>query len=184
MIVYLEQINVVSDKISNVSNASNITESERADGVQTVIYCIAVVLVCFEFTTNFLVIELLSTRKTLRTKRYTVLVMSLGVADFVISLAGVVWLVSQRLGPQSAYLCGSATYIWSLGMFMSFYFTFLISLNRYLTALNSAWTNKLFGYGRKYILMLIPSVVMASTNPIFAINWNKEIMFCQIGTMV
>ena len=185
-LLYLTSFNQFCFRTMSNISGFNVTAGDE-EGVQIPVYRIAIMVVCFEFTTNFLVILLLSTRQILRKKRYTMLVMSLGVADFVSAIAGVVWLVSQRLyglGPQSAYICGTNIYLLSLGMFMSLYFTFVISLQRYLTTINSTWENKIFGYGRKYFLMLIPSLIIALSNPMFAMNWNREIPVCKIETMV
>ena len=169
---------------SNAINGTSLSGDTIGEGhVSLVVYVTSCIIVLFEFTSNALVIFILSTRKTLRKKRYTVLVMSLGVADFVISLAGLLWLLSQRIDPQSVYLCGSMLVLFTLGTFMSVYFTFVISLNRYLTATNTTWNNRMYGGGRKYALMYIPSAAIAAVSLVFTSAMENSISSCSVENM-
>ena len=120
-------------------NSSNTTNEENYAKrmIEEMFYIAGFLLAAFAFTTNFLISFLLSTRKKLHEQTYTFLVMNLSVADLVVSTGVFGQIITDRFFPKSVHLCGTWSVLFSQGLFMRVYFTFVISLNCYVAAVST-----------------------------------------------
>ena len=118
----------------------------------------------FAFTINLLLVIVLLIKPSLRQQSYIVLVLCLAVADFVVSSGAITHGVALALAPKNVNLCRIWMLMFSQGICMSVYFTFIISLNRYMSVVSISFVNKLFDGRRKYALLFIPCAVVAAVN--------------------
>ena len=145
-------------------NSSNITSGgyDAGDGIGYSITSFT--LATFAFVINFLVSIIFSIKKKVREQTYTFLVMNLSVADLVVSSAVMIQNITNIFTPNSIYLCLTHTCLISQALFMSIYFTSVISLNCYLSAASTTWSDKLLGGMRRYAVLYVPSIIIAFVN--------------------
>ena len=174
--------------IMDIDSISNITdhfpdEDDTTDpgSFKSVIYIVAGVFVLLVLVTNVFIITVLAKRRTLRENTYTVLILTLCAADITVSLGGMTFILSQLF--PSIDLCRAMIYLFSLGRFMSVYFTFNISLYRFLSAISIAWQDKLYAGWRKYAMLFIPTTLVGITNLAFTIT-EKHLSTCSPDAML
>ena len=169
--------------INITANTTKTTEGIVDGGVQTFLIVGAFVLVNFSLISNVSLIIILTFKKQIRKNTYTVLVLHLSVADTTVTVGAIGWILVQRFAPQSANLCGIAISLAIFGIFLSIYFTFIISLNRYLSIANTTLNTKMSDGKRKYALLYIPSAVVGMTNLIFSVTWKNSVAQCSMHTI-
>ena len=170
----------------NINITANTTKTEEEifdGGVQTFLIVSAFVLVNFALILNISLLLILTFKKQIRKKTYTVLVLHLSVADTTVTVGAIGWVLVQRFSPRSAYLCGIVISLAVFGLFLSIYYTFIISLNRYLSIANTTLNTKLSDGKRKYALLYIPSVAVGLANMIFSVTWKESIAQCSMHTI-
>ena len=139
----------------------------------------------FAFTINLLLVIVLLIKPSLRQQSYIVLVLCLAVADLVVS-SGAIMHVALALARNNVNLCRIWMLMFSQGIFMSVYFTFIISLNRYMSVVSISLVNKLFDGRRKYALLFIPCAVVAAVNlgVAFGLTHAQQISTCNFRAIV
>ena len=167
-----------STSTMNSSNFSIGEESHLQRGAMILLHISGSFVVSFAFTANFLVLLVLIIKKNLRKETYTVLVICLSAADFVNSATVLLKLVSRLISSDPVHFCRVWVVLLAQGVFMSVYFTLIISLNRYASAINAAWKNRLFRGRRKYALLFVPSGIVAIVNFIFGVVWDIKSPSC------
>ena len=147
-------------------NNSNITKDghDAHNGTGELFFIVGFLFATFAFTTNLLVSIVLSAKRKLREQTYTFLVMTLSLADLLVSTGVLSQIITDRFVKTFVYLCGIWSLLFSQGLFMSVYFTFVISLNCYVAAASTTWSGKLFGGSRKYAILFVPSTIIAFVN--------------------
>ena len=147
-------------------NSSNTTNdgNNAPRRIGEVFYISGFLLATFAFTTNVPISVLLTTKKKLREQTHTFLVMSLSVADLIVSTGGLTQIIMDRFFHEPVHLCGIWSLLFSQGLFMRVYFTFVLSLNCYVAATSTTWSDKLFGGKRKYAILFVPSAVEVIIN--------------------
>ena len=138
----------------------------------------------FAFITNFLVFLVLTAREKLKKNTYTVLVLNLSIADIVVSSCGILQHILKILEQQSDCLCKAVLFFFSNGIFMSVYFTFVLSLNRFLSAASAPWKDKLFDGNRKYILLFLPCLIVSLVNMTFVFVTEEHITTCSLEQLL
>ena len=144
------------------------------------LWMVVFLLAFFAFTANFLLVLVLIIRANLRKQPHIVLVLTLSVADIVVATGVITHSMLLKFDTKSVYLCGVWLVLFSQGIFMSVYFTFIVSLNRFVSAVSTTWVIKLFGGKRKYALVSVPSAVIAVVNIIFTSHFERDISTCLI----
>ena len=174
--------------IMDIDSISNLTdhfpdEDDTTDSgnFKSAIYIIAGVFVLLVLVTNAFIIFVLAKRKTLRENAYTVLVLTLGVADITVSFGGMTFILSQLF--PSLGLCIAMIYLFSLGRFMSVYFTFNISLYRFISAISTVWQDKLYAGWRKYAMLFIPTTLVGIAHLAFTIT-EERLSTCSADAML
>ena len=160
---------------SNISNVRIYQDNITASDVHILAYITVRVLTIFAFLTNVFIIMIMTVRKHLRKNTFITLVLNLGLADTVVTVAGIAWMLVQEISPQSTHLCGITISLQILGVFMSVYFTFIISLNRYLSISRLLWNKRAFKGKRKYCVLYIPSAVLFFVNLNLLVVWKGDV---------
>ncbi|KAK3083864.1 hypothetical protein FSP39_004324 [Pinctada imbricata] len=171
------------------TTTSNVTMTKDNGGkthgtIGVIVFSISSVLVAFAFVSNLCIQTLLLTRRALRKQTYTVLVLSLGFGDTLISISGILWLVLQKANTSfQTPLCGVMLSMLVIGTFLSLYITFLICLNRFLVTVDAPMNKILFSGKRKFWLMIIPSfidaILILSLSPL----WGKNTTQCNVKSV-
>ncbi|KAK3085089.1 hypothetical protein FSP39_024070 [Pinctada imbricata] len=171
------------------TTTSNVTMKTDNGGIThgtigVIVFSISSALVAFAFVSNLCIQTLLLTRRALRKQTYTVLVLSLGFGDILISISGILWLVLQKANISfQTPLCGMMLSLFVIGTFLSLYITFLICLNRFLVTVDAPMNKILFSGTRKFWLMIIPSLIdvilIMSLSPL----WGKNITQCNVKSV-
>ena len=166
--------------MNNTSIFLRADDDNDNDDFGVAVYIFGMILSFVNFFTNFLILIVFSIRPKLQKNTYNVLVLSLSMADIVVSLSGIVHAATRKLAPQSTYLCRTVTFLFSNGVFMSVYFTFVLSLNRFLSAASATWTQKLYGGKRKYLFLFIPCFCVSFANVAIVLQSEERITFCSV----
>lgn len=112
---------------------------------------------------NALVFVIFLMNKKLRQNPYHFLVLLLSFCDLLVGLGFVVFSV-RKLGNRlthSRLLCIVQTVLFTNGILLSLFQTFLISLQRYLVICKTSWSNLLFQHNRKYIVCILNWMVIS-----------------------
>ena len=149
-----------------------------------ILYIVGGAIISFSSAANVLVLLTLCIKKVLRKPTYTVLVTNLSAADLTISICFIAQILTRVAFPTSMYICITWVLLFPQGLFMTFYFTCIISLNRYLSARNSSWKNTIFNGRRKYALLYIPSAIVAAINVGFTVIRVTTSMSCNLGDLL
>ena len=146
---------------SNIKNDGH----DAQNGTGELFFIVGFLFATFAFTTNLLISIVLSTKRKLREQTYTFLVMTLSLADLLVSTGVLSQIITDKfIPPGLLHLCGIWSLLFSQGLFMSVYFTFVLSLNCYVAAASTTWSDKLFAGSRKYAILFVPSTVIAFVN--------------------
>jgi hypothetical protein len=106
---------------------------------------------------NFSVIIVFIKRKSIRENRHHNLVLCLSISDLVIGLSLQITFLRMLIPAWTHVLlpCMTPIVLVFVGTFMSLFQTFLVSLHRFLVAVNSPWNDRLFQGHRKYLIYVI-----------------------------
>lgn len=166
----------ISNKITYISFSPNHSLAGRRNSLETMVQCINcttevqereydlepfvfIVLLTGLICTglNVLVFSIFLINRKLRQNPYHFLVLLLSFCDLLVGLGFIVYAIRKldEVLIHSKVLCIVQMVLFTNGILLSLFQTFLISLQRYLVICKTSWSNLLFQNSRKYIVCIL-----------------------------
>lgn len=166
----------ISNKITYISFSPNHSLAGRRSSLETMVQCtncttevqereydlepfVFIVLLTGLICTglNVLVFSIFLINRKLRQNPYHFLVLLLSFCDLLVGLGFIVYAIRKldEVLIHSKVLCIVQMVLFTNGILLSLFQTFLISLQRYLVICKTSWSNLLFQNSRKYIVCIL-----------------------------